>query len=154
MNNIILRFAIVLVIFLLVPAINLSGLNSGRMEKRLTEMGIRKAFGAPNSTILQQILIENFLLTSIGAVAGLLISYLLALSFSNLFLEGFYLFSLDIPLLTSNNSGITIDMLINFTVFFRALLAALVINILSAIIPAYRFTKKNIVDSLNENYSN
>ena len=31
---------------LLVPALNLSGMISSRMERRLPEMGIRKAFGA------------------------------------------------------------------------------------------------------------
>lgn len=153
-NDILLRFALVLLIFMLVPAINLSGLNSGRMEKRLTEMGVRKAFGAPNITLLNQILIENFLLTLIGAFVGLLISYLLVTVFSDMFLNGFTLLSSDIEVITTNTSGITPGMLINFTVFFWAFVAALIINILSAIIPAYRFTKKNITDSLSENYTN
>lgn len=153
-SNILLKFALLLLIFMVVPAINLSGLNSGRMEKRLAEMGVRKAFGAPNSTLLQQILIENFLLTLIGAFGGLLVSYLLVTVFSDMFLEGLSLLSSDIQIITGNTPGITPGMLINFTVFFRAFVAALIINVLSAIIPAYRFTKKNITDSLNENYTN
>lgn len=152
-NDILLKFAFVLLIFMLVPAINLSGLNSGRMEKRLAEMGVRKAFGAPNITLFNQILIENFLLTLIGAFVGLLISYLLVALFSNMFLSGFSILTSDIAVITANTSGISPGMLINFTVFFWAFVAALIINILSAIIPAYRFTKKNITDSLSENYT-
>lgn len=153
LNNILLKFFVILLIFLLVPAINLSGLNSGRMEKRMVEMGVRKAFGAPNRTLLSQILIENFLLTLIGAVIGLLISYLLVSVFSELFIAEFALLASEKQVITSTSSGITPAILINFTVFFWALLAALVINILSAIIPALRFTRKTITDSLNENYS-
>ena len=48
-----------------------------RMERRLAEMGIRRAFGAPVKTLMLQILSENFLFTLIGGFAGLLFSYLL-----------------------------------------------------------------------------
>lgn len=153
-NKVLLKFGLVLLIFLLVPAINLSGLNSSQMEKRLAEMGVRKAFGAPNNILLNQILIENFLLTLFGAFAGLLISYLMVTLFSELFLSEFLALSSDLDVITSNTSGITAGMLINFTVFAIALFAALLVNVLSAIIPAIRFTGMNIVDSLNENYTN
>ncbi|MFA5647895.1 MAG: ABC transporter permease [Bacteroidales bacterium] len=153
-NDMLLKFAVVLLVFLLVPAINLSGLNSGRMEKRLAEMGVRKAFGAPSRTLLNQVLIENFILTLMGAAVGLLVSYLLVSVFSDMFLEGFTLLSSDTQVITSNAFGVTPGMLINFTVFFWTIMGAMVINILSAIIPAYRFTRMKITDSLNENYSN
>jgi len=153
-NDILQKFVFVLLIFMLVPAINLSGLNSSRMEKRLAEMGVRKAFGAPNSTLLNHILIENFLLTLIGAFVGLLISYLLITVFSDMLLSGLSILSSDIETVTGSTSGITPGMLINFTVFSQAFVAALIVNTLSAIIPAYRFTKKNITDSLSENYTN
>ncbi|MDY9919584.1 MAG: FtsX-like permease family protein [Proteiniphilum sp.] len=153
-NDIFQKFVFVLLIFMLVPAINLSGLNSSRMEKRLAEMGVRKAFGAPNSTLLNHILIENFLLTLIGAFVGLLISYLLITVFSDMLLSGLSILSSDIETVTGSTSGITPGMLINFTVFSQAFVAALIVNTLSAIIPAYRFTKKNITDSLSENYTN
>ncbi|MEA4917588.1 ABC transporter permease [Proteiniphilum sp.] len=152
-NDILLKFGFVLLIFLLVPAINLSGLNSSRMEKRLSEMGVRKAFGAPNITLLNQILIENFLLTLMGAFVGLLVSYLLVTFFSDMFLGGLSVMTSDMEVITGNTTGIAPGMLVNFTVFFWAFLSALVINVLSAIIPAYRFTKKNITDSLSENYT-
>ena len=36
------------------------------MKKRMEELGIRKAFGAQNRTLLLQILYENLLLTLLG----------------------------------------------------------------------------------------
>ena len=153
LTEILLKIAFVLFIFMLIPAINLSGLNSSRMEKRLAEMGVRKAFGAPNSTLLNQVLIENLLLTLIGAFVGLLISYLLVIVFSDMFVVALQVVSTDMDVVSGGKSGIKPAMLINFTVFAWALVAALIVNVLSAIIPAYRFTKKNITDSLNENYS-
>ena len=116
-------------------------------------MGVRKAFGAPNITLLNQILIENFLLTLMGAFVGLLISYLLVTFFSDMFLGGLSVMTSDMEVISGNTTGIAPGMLINFTVFFWAFLSALIINVLSAIIPAYRFTKKNITDSLSENYT-
>ncbi len=56
-------FAALLLVFLLVPVLNLSGLNSSRMEKRSSELGIRKAFGATRTVLIQQLVTENFLLT-------------------------------------------------------------------------------------------
>ena len=40
------HFLLVLLVLLLVPALNLSGMISSRMEGRLAEMGVRKSFGA------------------------------------------------------------------------------------------------------------
>ena len=59
-----------LVILLLVPAINLSGMTLSRMRSRLPEIGIRKAFGATKGRLLVQILSENMFLTLLGGVVG------------------------------------------------------------------------------------
>ncbi|WP_455630787.1 ABC transporter permease, partial [Parabacteroides sp.] len=40
------QYAMVLIVLLLVPAMNLSGLTASRMQKRMGELGVRKAFGA------------------------------------------------------------------------------------------------------------
>lgn len=53
-------------IFLLVPALNLCAMISTRMKNRLPEMGICKAFGADRGRLLRQILIENLILTCLG----------------------------------------------------------------------------------------
>lgn len=38
------------------------------MERRLSEMGVRRAFGAPVGTLMTQIISENFLFTALGGV--------------------------------------------------------------------------------------
>lgn len=55
-----------LLLLLLVPALNLSGMIASRMEWRLPEMGVRKAFGATRGRLFAQIIWENLLLTVLG----------------------------------------------------------------------------------------
>ena len=60
------HFLLVLLVLLLVPALNLSGMISSRMEGRLAEMGVRKSFGAGRKILLSQVMWENLLLTALG----------------------------------------------------------------------------------------
>lgn len=151
MPKIVLRNALLVLLFLLVPAINLSGLNSTRMEQRLSEMGVRKAFGASRKKLFNQILIENLLLTLAGGVAGLLLSYLLILGSRNWILDLGKQFAETLP------EGTTVDfslsMLFNFRIFLAVLLVCFVMNLLSALIPVYRSLRKNITDSLHIKYT-
>ena len=55
-----------IIVILLVPAINLSGLTHTRMRRRLEELGIRKSFGAATGRVGVAGLNENFVLTLIG----------------------------------------------------------------------------------------
>ena len=48
-----------------------------RMERRLGELGVRRAFGAPKGALIGQVLMENFLYTLLGGLVGLLFSFLL-----------------------------------------------------------------------------
>lgn len=52
------KYGIMILIILLVPAINLSGLTNTRMRRRLEELGIRKAFGATRNELVWQVLNE------------------------------------------------------------------------------------------------
>lgn len=47
--------ALFLLLFLLVPALNISGLNTSQIQDRMAEIGIRRAFGAPRGTLFRQI---------------------------------------------------------------------------------------------------
>ena len=51
---------IILALFLIVPALNLSSLIVARMRKRAEEIGVRKAFGASTANLMLQVLVENF----------------------------------------------------------------------------------------------
>ena len=55
---------------MIVPAVNLSGMVASSMEERIVEFGVRKAYGAPGGVIVRQVLSENFLLTLIGGLFG------------------------------------------------------------------------------------
>ncbi len=54
---------ILVAIFLLVPAINLSSMTQGRLRRRRHEIGVRRAFGASWTDVLMGILRENFVVT-------------------------------------------------------------------------------------------
>lgn len=137
-----------LLMLLLVPALNLSGMISSRMERRLPEMGLRKAFGATGRRLFSQIIYENLLLTCLGGVLGLIISF------------GMVFFSKD-WLLTLLDGGskalpdsvpmsITTDMLFNPTLFVVTFAVCILLNLFSALIPACVALKKNIVYSINK----
>ena len=65
--------ALIVLAFLFIPAMNLSGMMSSRMDERLSELGVRKTYGATNMRLIGQVLWENLLLTCIGGLLGLLI---------------------------------------------------------------------------------
>ena len=136
----------VIFLLLLVPSINLTGMTASRMKKRMEELGIRKAFGAQNRTLLLQILYENLLLTLLGGLIGLLISYGLIFM-----LKGWLLGNYD-----WDGSSLTaaIDlspgMLINPAIFGYTLIFCLILNLMSALVPAWRALRRPIVDALND----
>lgn len=153
MNKVKGSFALLLIVFMLVPVLNLSGLNNSRMEKRSSELGIRKAFGATHSVIVNQVFVENLLLSFLGGIVGLLLSYLLVYLSAQWFVSSSILYNItDVSAQLGSSVGVTPRMLFNIEIFIGALLAILVVNTLSALFPAYKFARKNIIDSLFDNY--
>ena len=70
MKGIVLRYALVITILLLVPAINLSSMTLSRMRKRMSEIGVRKAFGATGSELVRQVFFRKPAALSVGGYAG------------------------------------------------------------------------------------
>ncbi|MDR0748899.1 MAG: ABC transporter permease [Tannerellaceae bacterium] len=141
-RGIVLRYAIVLAILLLVPAINLSGMTLSRMKKRMPEIGIRKAFGATSGRLLMQILYENLLLTLIGGALGLAISYLAVAFMSD------WLLVTETVSMREGAASLSAEMTVNPMVFIYAFLFCLALNLLSAGIPAWRTSRANIVHAI------
>lgn len=132
-----IRYGIILFILLFVPALNLSGITLSRMRKRVAELGVRRAFGATQRDIVGQVLLENLALTLIGGLLGLCFSYL-----------AMWLLR-DWLLVTSlGEAGLSMNML-NGYVFVAAFLFCLVMNLMSAGIPAWLVSRVNITDSIN-----
>lgn len=142
-----LKYGYILFALLIIPALNLSGMISSRMNKRLPELGIRKTYGATNRQLLSQILWENFLLTIIGGLVGIIISYTILLCGSNwitnIMTDGF---TIQVQLLSNN---LSLEMLFNWWVFAAVLLISFILNIVSALIPASISLRQTIINSLN-----
>ncbi len=140
----VVRYSLVLVALLLIPAINLSGMTLSRMRKRMAEIGVRKAFGANRKELLGQILYENFVLTILGGIIGLVFSYI-----SILFMRGWLLNNPWDGFLIGTTS-FTMEMLFQPLVFLYALIFCLLLNLLSAGIPAWKASRTNIINALND----
>lgn len=146
-GDVIKTFGTIILALLIVPAVNLAGMVSSRMEKRLSEIGIRKAFGASYNKLIQQILTENFLFTMLGGILGLFLSYILMYTSRNWVLTLFDKWPDELP--EGINTSLSIGMLFNPWVFFITLAVCFILNLLSALIPAHYGLKKGIVNSLN-----
>lgn len=142
-----LAIVLFLLLFLLVPALNISGLNASHIQDRLEEIGIRKAFGAPRGTLFMQIFVENLILMFPGSLAGLLFSYGLVDMYKNILLANSYQ-----QFITEDADVITLSagMLMNWQVFLYAVTVCLLLNLLSSMVPVWNAIKENIVSALNK----
>lgn len=139
-----IAFGSIFFILLLIPALNLSGMISGRMDMRSMELGVRKSFGATRRSLLNQVLWENFVLTVIGGVVGFVITCVL------LYLCRSWIFSLlDFGGGAVGDVNIAAEMLFSPVIFLFSFLVCIILNFMSALIPAWNSLRKPIVDSLN-----
>ncbi|MFN2442584.1 MAG: ABC transporter permease, partial [Thermoanaerobaculia bacterium] len=68
--------ALMAILFMVLPAMNLVNLNLSRILERASEVGVRKAYGASKLQLVTQFVVENIVLTLIGAAIGLGLSAL------------------------------------------------------------------------------
>ena len=139
-----IQYSLALLIVLLVPSLNLCGLSNSRMQQRISELGVRKAFGATCGVLIRQILNENLVLTLIGGAVGLVFSYLAVYGMRT------WLFTNNQNTGTSGEFDLSMSVLFSPTVFCLAFLFCLVINLLSAGLPTWLAARHTIVDSLND----
>jgi len=121
---------LVLLMFMGLPAINLVNVNVSRILERASEIGVRKAFGAPSKALLWQFIIENMFITFIGGGFALILS------------------SLIIQMINSSGWIAYADLTINLVVFAISILVCLIFGLLSGVLPAFRMSKLKIVDAL------
>ena len=139
------EYIYILLAFLIIPALNLSGMISNRMDGRMSELGIRKAYGATNRQIVAQVLWENLLITLMGSIVGLLLSYGIVLTAKQ------WILTLFDHLIMNHNQlmDISFEMLFNPVVFGSALLFCLLLNMISAIIPTMWAIRRSIIQSIH-----
>ena len=146
-SNVIRKYLLIVFVLLLVPALNLCGLIAGRMDVRISEMAIRKSFGASKTKLLNQVVCENLLMTLLGGLIGMVLSWIA------LVVSREWIFSLfDNPTLpiAGISTEVTGEMLFAPSIFLAALLLCVTLNLLSALIPAWLSLRKPIIQSMNE----
>ncbi|GAB4026092.1 ABC transporter permease [Spirosoma gilvum] len=112
------------------PAINLVNVNVSRILERASEIGIRKAFGAPVRTLVWQFIIENVFITLLGGTIALVLTLI------------------AIHLINASGWIAYADLTINLNVFLVSLLVCLVFGFLSGVLPALRMSKLTIAEAL------
>ena len=121
---------LLMLLFMLLPALNLVNLNVGRIMERSTEIGVRKAFGASNGQLAVQLVLENVLLCLAGGAIALV-------------LAAGVLWWLEaagpIPYLKVG---------INPAVFGWGLLITIVFGVLSGVVPALKMSRLDPVHAL------
>lgn len=136
---------ITLLVLLIIPAINISGMIGGQMDRRLAEIGVRRSFGATRGHLTRQVMFENLILTLFGGLVGFIIAWLIIVFGRNMLLK------LIIPTWECIDAPaeISAEMMFAPLIFIAALLLCLLLNLLSAYIPVRLSLRRPIISSLN-----
>lgn len=119
-----------MVLFMMLPAINLININVSRILERASEIGVRKAFGASSLHLIGQFVVENLLLTLIGGVIAFVGSWI------------------ALGLLSSSGLIPYAEFHINFRVVGYSLLLTIVFGLLAGVYPAWRMSRLMPVEAL------
>jgi len=120
---------------LLIACANVANLLLVRGDGRRKEIGVRVALGANPGSLIRQILTESALLSLVGGVAGLVLSFL-----------GVRVFNVWAPFWLPKTTGIVVDARVLLFTFC----ACVITGIAFGIIPAYRAVKSNVSECLRE----
>ena len=133
---------IIFLILLIVPAVNLSSMTHSRLRQRISEIGIRRAFGCTRWSIARQILTENMIVTLCAGVLGLLLSVACAYGFNEALFTRPFSNNINAPM-------VDVSILLHLSTFGYALAFCFVLNLLSTGIPAWHACRTSIINDLN-----
>ncbi|MCI1647419.1 MAG: ABC transporter permease [Bacteroides sp.] len=133
--------AIIFIILLLVPAINLSSMTQSRLRQRVAEIGVRRAFGSTRLEMVGQIIMENLVITLLAGIVGLIFSLIFAYAGNVLLFSQPYSNTFNPPTIDAS-------ILLHASTFLYALFFCFVLNLLSSGIPAWRASRTSIVNAL------
>lgn len=126
-------FFMIIFAIILIPSLNLTTINTARINERSSEIGIRKSFGASKGTLVYQFLVENIILTLLGGLIALVFAFII------------------LKVLQSTGLITATAFPVNLRIFLAGLGLCLVFSFISGVLPATKMSKLNIVESLNEN---
>jgi putative ABC transport system permease protein len=125
-----LIFAVVALLFILLPTMNLVSINLSRIMERSSEIGVRKAFGASSRALIGQFVLENVVLTVFGGILGFLLSIVMLNAITRVQLIPNAVFD------------------INLRIFFYGMVLAALFGIVSGVYPAWRMSRMQPVNAL------
>jgi putative ABC transport system permease protein len=117
-------------LFMLLPTLNLININISRIMERSSEIGVRKAFGASGMTLVGQFVVENIILTLLGTIIAIVLSFII------------------LQVINNGDLIANMNLTINLTVLYYSLLACLVFGLLSGVYPAWRMSRLQVVNAL------
>ena len=110
-------------------------------------MGVRKSFGATRSSLLKQVMWENLVLTIIGGIVGIVLCWLIIYACKDLL---FVSYIGEYASITNVDINITAEMIFAPAVFLFSFGTCVILNVMSAYIPAKRALRRPVVEMLND----
>jgi putative ABC transport system permease protein len=117
-------------LFMLLPTLNLININISRIMDRSSEIGVRKAFGASAMTLVGQFVVENIILTFLGTIIAIVLSFII------------------LQVINNGDLIANMELTINLNVLYYSLLACLVFGLISGVYPAWRMSRLQVVTAL------
>lgn len=136
----VLVYGMLLMVLLVVPAINISGMMHAQIQERVTEIAVRKAYGASRFSVMSRLFSESLFTTFLGGILGYLIACLCV------WIGRVWLFGTgDVEL-----SGIQVGggLLLRPGLFVLVFVVCIVFNLLSVLLPAWIATRRNIATTI------
>jgi putative ABC transport system permease protein len=122
--------AIVMLLFMLLPTINLININISRIMERASEIGVRKAFGASSWTLVGQFIVENVMLTLLGGAVGFAMSRFV------------------LQFITGSGWFPYAEFHLNHRIFLGGFILAVFFGVLSGVYPAWKMSRLHPVQAL------
>jgi putative ABC transport system permease protein len=125
-----ISIVILMILFMLLPTVNLININVSRIMERASEIGVRKAFGASSWTLVGQFVVENLLLTLTGGIMGFIGSFLV------------------LEAITRSGLIPYAEFHMNYRIFLYGLIIAIFFGLFSGVYPAWRMSRLHPVQAL------